>query len=152
MSTNRNGPKRLTPTTVILVLVLLGAVAGASRLVSPPPPGPPEVKPPPKAPPIASQEKMKAMQDAEMVKNKEMMRQAHMGAATAKIPVVADPNAMVIDNKWFINTKPGEQGLKQVDEEQKRKKAEYQAYLKKVAVVQGKAAVPQDKPVVAPAK
>jgi hypothetical protein len=150
MSTKRNGPKRLTPTTVILVLVLLGAVAGASRLVSPPPPGPPEVKPTP-ASPRASDAKMKAMMEVEMRKNKEMMMKK-MKPQTGKLAAVPDPSAMVIENSYFIKTKPGEEGLKQVDERQKRMKAEYQAYQKKVAASQGTTPVPQDKPIAVPGK
>lgn len=139
MSTRRPGPKRYTPTTYILIAVLLALVFGASRLVTPPPPGPPTPPPAPKqdlSSASASKDKMKEQEERY---RKEMA--AQMGKSGKGMPAKppADPNAIDIDNQYFLKTPPGEKGLKATDEKLAKTKAEYEAYRRQLAASQGKA-------------
>jgi len=80
------------------------------------------------------------------------------------IPRVEDPTATIIDNKYFLNTKPGEQGLIQVDAKMKKQKADFEEYKRKVEAAQkakgaghqnaheGKQAFQQVAPIPVPAK
>jgi hypothetical protein len=71
------------------------------------------------------------MKAEEQKKQKEMMMQMKEQAHSR--PKVQDPTIAEIDNSYFIKHKPGEEGLKQVDAEMTKKKAEYAAYQSSVA-------------------
>ena len=87
-----------------------------------------------------------------------MQVEAHKQAA-AHIPPVEDPHAADITNNYFIHHKPGEQGLKQVDQELKIQTEKYEAYRRSKAAgtpdksgFQKTLVAPKDMPVALPAK
>jgi hypothetical protein len=127
----------VTPTTVILVLFLLGAVVRASMLVSPPPKDPaPTAREAQQIDPAkrkAMELEARKQQSAQMAK---MMNNLHNPLAS--IPKVEDPHAVTIDNTYFLGHKPGEQGLKQVDAELVVQTAKYEAYKREVAAFEAK--------------
>ncbi len=149
MSSNAKRRARTSPTTVILVIVLLAAAAGASRLVTPPP-----------ALPIVVSKEDIAANDAKLQKMQEMkqdstrkqyeMRNKMMGYGL-KIKKVEDPNTIEVDNGYFKHTKPGDAGIKQVDEQTAKRKAAYAVYQQQVAAARLNAnGKPVDKPVLVP--
>ena len=131
MASPNSRRNKVSPTTVILVLVLLGAVAGASRLVTPPPPLPKsDVKAETTATSKDQMQKMHSEQMAKQTMMQEKMKEHAMGA-NSKIPSVPDPHQMEVTNDYFRTHKPGEAGFKQVDQELAQKTLDYNAYLRK---------------------
>ena len=125
-----SSPRRrpgMSPTTIVLILLLLGAVAGASRLVTPTPPPPPDPKQA-QAPQQPTQN-MKAMEAAQrdQLKKQEYI-QRHQAVAETKLPPMADPTTPIVTNDYFRNHKPGVAGEKQTDAEIAAKQAEYAKY------------------------
>ncbi len=132
----------MSPTTVVLVLVLLGAVAGATRLVSPHPPGPPsEVKQ--DAVVSASQAEATKKEHLSMMNNQMTKQKAMMGMQKAP----EDPNTIKVDNSYFITHKPGEEGLKQNDKEFEAKDKVFKEYQRRREAEQANKVMPKPVPV-----
>ena len=134
------GPKRFTPTTLILVVLLLGAVMGISVLVNPRP-AMPEAPPSPEQ--IAIQQKQSestaATEKENMMKKmrEEKVKMAESSKLASKLgsstPVVNNPDAIIVENTFFQNHAPGRAGQKQEAENlivQKKKFKAYQEVIK----------------------
>jgi len=118
----------MSPTTIVLILVLLGAVAGASRLVSPPPPEPPKPAPATKINTADTQKIEKARMDHYREEMKKQAAALKNPAAAAK--PITDPNTIEINNDYFRTHKPGEAGIAQVDKDFQERTEKFHAYLK----------------------
>lgn len=127
------GPKRFTPATFILVVLLVGSVIGISLLVNPKP-ALPEAPPSPEMLAIAKQksdadaqgqkdEMMKKMKD-EQVK----MQQAKTMVKQLNTPVVNNPDAIEVKNTFFLTHAPGKAGQEQVATELVDQKAKFKVY------------------------
>jgi len=116
--------------------LLLGAIAGASRLVTPPPPLPKPEKPAAAQPTAA--ERARSFKLEEENRKKEMTKYTKSGG----LPVMEDPNKIEPTNKYFTEVKPGPAGFDQNDKALAKKTAEYKKYLalkaKEPAPVPGK--------------
>jgi hypothetical protein len=128
MSSNPRRRNGVSPTTIILVLILLGAVAGASRLVSPPPPEPPKPAPVQAVDPALQQKQERSRMD--MYQNKMKMDQASRSNGAGTIKVVQDPNQVEITDNYARTHMPGAAGLAQMDKEYEAKTAAYKKYLR----------------------
>lgn len=143
--------KGFTPTTLVLVAMLLGAVVWVGKIVNPPPPGPPAEAPPLKpatavTPPTPAHPapgaqmglhtpKFDKMDDKEIEDAlKKNEKASHAKAAKHAPPVKKfDPNTIVTDSTYFRENPDGQKGIeimqKRVAEakaEQEKERAEYQ--------------------------
>ncbi len=129
------GPKRFTPTTFILVVLLIGAVMGISILVNPRPPMP---EAPPSPEQIALQKKQSettaATEKENMMKKmrEEKIRMSEASKFASKIgsstPIVKNPDAIDVDNKFFRDHAPGSAGQKQEAVNLIEQKKQFKAY------------------------
>lgn len=129
------GPKRFTPTTFILVVLLIGAVMGISILVNPRP-AMPEAPPSPEQ--VAVQQKQSeasaATEKENMMKKmrEEKIRMAESSKLSRKLgsttPVVKNPDAIDVDNKFFRDHAPGSAGQKQEAANLVELKKQFKAY------------------------
>lgn len=115
-------------TTLVLVVVLIGAVYGIGRMVNPPPPGPPE---PPKAQPVGSNQAPKTNPKEEMMKQMQMRKaemakiaKQHPKGAQASTQPKFDPNSIEVKSDYFLNNDPGEKGIQTMQEKVTEAKAE----------------------------
>jgi hypothetical protein len=135
-------------TRLVLVLVLLGALYWIGKIVNPPPAGPPEA---PKADPAItdkapSKNGMKDEMMERMKKREEMMARMKAGHAPKppkQLKPEEDPDQMAIKPDFFNMYKPGEQGLKEVEQKMARNKALKEQWQKEAAAA--KAAAPSEK-------
>lgn len=138
------GPKRFTPTTLILVVLLLGAVMGISFLVNPRP-AMPETPATPEQ--VAVQQKQSAVTAASekehmMQKMKEeKIRMAEATKFASKIgnstPVVNNPDAIIVENKFFRDHAPGSAGQKQEAVNLIEQKKQFKAYQEVIKTQRG---------------
>lgn len=129
------GPKRFTPTTFILIVLLIGAVMGISILVNPRP-AMPEAPPSPEQ--LAVQQKQSettaATEKENMMKKmqEEKRRMAESSKLASKIgistPIVKNPDAIDVDNKFFRDHAPGSAGQKQEAANFIEQKKQFKAY------------------------
>jgi hypothetical protein len=115
------GGRGITGTRVVLILVLLGALYMAGKVVTPAPPGPPVVQ---KAAPAVGSDKQDATKAAAEMK-KHMMEERDMRMKMAreakmhpvqKLSPEEDPNSMDIRSNFFYDTHSGQNAYKEVDE------------------------------------
>jgi len=118
------GRKGFSPTTIVLVVVMMGALFFVARQVNGVPPGPPEpVKPVTTIAPPVDPKAMHAAHEAEMKTHQAEMI-AHMGKNGKPVaPVVrpgVDPNAIDVTPNYWHQNDMGANGTKHLDAEIKK--------------------------------
>lgn len=123
-------------TTLVLVVILLGALFGVGHLVNPPPPGPdPEKAAPEQVTPTTILQKAKGdpKERARLLKQYTDKMQA-MQAKGIKAPSnpstrpLQDPGRMDISSGYFTNHAMGAKGVEQTDAEYAKQKAAYEKW------------------------
>lgn len=120
-TTRRGG---FSPTKFVLVAILLSAIVFVTDATQQPPPGPPV---PPKEPTAQEIEQRQKMAAQEMKSKMETYKKVN---AQSNKPAPPDPNGIEVDNKIFLSNPSGDEGLKKMDAEVARRKADFDAYMK----------------------
>lgn len=141
--------KGISPATIVIVAILLGALGLASSKVTPPPPGPPE---PPK-PPEAATATPAAHDDEENSRHRpsgkpSLPTPTVKTAATGKTPVSKsppkeefNPNSIDVDTTYWKTYQDGQKGITAMDARMKKATAKQEAARK------AQEAQPKPKPV-----
>ncbi len=149
------GRRGFSPTTLVLVVVMLGALFFVAKQVNGVPPGPPEpVKPVTTVAPPMDPKKMHEAHEAEMNAHKAEMK-AHMGSngkplAPALRPGV-DPNAIDVTPNYWHQNDMGANGTKHLDAEIKKFNASAPPPRMPPPGVQSHPGMPKATPMAAPA-
>ncbi|MDE2127249.1 MAG: hypothetical protein KGJ62_11730 [Armatimonadetes bacterium] len=124
---------KITITTVVLMVVLIGAIYGVGRVVTPAPPGPPP--PAPKAVANLDPHQAEIARVKQMGQMAQTMRSEKKLAPGPKAPYVkppVDPVAAQVTPAYWLNTPMGAAGEKTDDARMKKAQKAWMAYQKRI--------------------
>ena len=125
--------KKFTPTTIILIGLLVGAVIAISIVVNPPPALPPPVQSPADIAKGAEDQKHagevdQAKMQQKMKDEREKMKSMQTSVARST-KNVSNPDAIEVTNKFFLTTKPGAAGQAEVEARTSKDRAAYKEFM-----------------------